>query len=111
MSDVVATARQQLLEAGEIAASDLDGLLGRLMSHRIDTGELFFQTQRTESWTLEDGRVRDGGFSVDRGVGVRVVHGTAPSVKLFRIGRASVILVPIRSNLYHPAVRKPQNRG
>ena len=75
MSDVVATARQQLLEAGEIAASDLDGLLGRLMSHRIDTGELFFQTQRTESWTLEDGRVRDGGFSVDRGVGVRAMSG------------------------------------
>ncbi len=53
----------------------LDRLMGRLSSNAIDLGELFFQHHRVESWSLEDGIVKDGSFSVDRGVGVRAVSG------------------------------------
>jgi TldD protein len=53
----------------------LDRLMGRLSSNAIDLGELFFQHHRVESWGLEDGIVKDGSFSVDRGVGVRAVSG------------------------------------
>jgi len=53
----------------------LDRLMGRLSSNAIDLGELFFQHHRVESWNLEDGIVKDGSFSVDRGVGVRAVSG------------------------------------
>ena len=68
-------ARTQLLVPAGIEQHDLDGLVGRLMGPDVDLGELFFQHQRHESWSLEDGIVKDGAFSVDKGVGVRAVAG------------------------------------
>ncbi len=75
MSDLLQTARAQLLEPAGLDDALLDGLMSRLSSHAIDLGELFFQHHRVESWGLEDGIVKDGSFSVDRGVGVRAVSG------------------------------------
>ena len=69
------TARNSLLEAGEISDAKLEDLMGRLMSHQVDRGELFFQSNRNESWALERGLVKDAGFSLSRGVGVRAVSG------------------------------------
>ncbi len=75
MTNPIDSARKALLDAGEIGDGDVDRLLGRLTSKQIDTGELFFQVSRNESWSLEDGRVKDGAYHVDRGVGVRAVSG------------------------------------
>ena len=69
------TARKALWDAGEIGETDVAGQLGRLVGKHIDTGELFFQLSRFESWALEDGTVKSGAFSVDRGVGVRAISG------------------------------------
>lgn len=47
-----------------------------LMSHRrIDYADLYFQLSQDESWVLEDGIIKEGGFHIDRGVGVRAVSG------------------------------------
>ena len=75
MTDLIDEARSQLLLPAGIEQRDLDSLLGRLMGPDVDLGELFFQHQRHESWSLEDGIVKDGAFSVDKGVGVRAVAG------------------------------------
>lgn len=75
MTDLIAGARKALWDAGDIAQGDVDRVLGRLTSPHVDIGELFFQVSRSESWSLEDGRVKDGAFSVDRGVGVRAISG------------------------------------
>ena len=74
-NDIVDTARQDLLDASEIASGDVDRLLGQLASADIDNGELFFQLSRHEAWSLEDGMVKNGAFGVDRGVGVRAISG------------------------------------
>jgi len=74
-NDTVDTARQDLLDASEIASGDVDRLLGQLASADIDNGELFFQLSRHEAWSLEDGMVKNGAFGVDRGVGVRAISG------------------------------------
>ncbi|MFK8039090.1 MAG: metalloprotease TldD, partial [Crocinitomicaceae bacterium] len=37
--------------------------------------DLYFQSSRLESWTLEDKKVKSGSHSIDRGVGVRVNNG------------------------------------
>jgi TldD protein len=73
--DLVESAKQHLWYPAELRDSDVDRLLGQLSSASIDIGELFFQSVRSESWALEDGIVKDGSFSVDRGVGVRAVSG------------------------------------
>ena len=41
----------------------------------VDYADLYFQVTRQESWSLEDGIVREGSFSVDQGVGVRANSG------------------------------------
>ena len=41
----------------------------------VDYADLYFQVARQESWSLEDGIVREGSFSVDQGVGVRANSG------------------------------------
>ena len=74
-ANAIEVARKSLWDAGEIAERDIDGLLGQLARRDIDTGELFFQLARHESWALEDGTVKDGAFGVDRGVGVRAISG------------------------------------
>ncbi|OOF59041.1 metalloprotease TldD [Rodentibacter myodis] len=47
-----------------------------VMSHRnIDYADLYFQLSQDENWVLEDGIIKEGGFHIDRGVGVRAVSG------------------------------------
>ncbi len=68
-------ARKELLESGEISDSDLERLLGSLMSRNIDIGELYFEHSRHESFGVEAGLVRNADFGVNRGVGVRAISG------------------------------------
>jgi TldD protein len=75
MSDVLEQARNALWVPAGIEQNDVERLMGKLAGRAIDVGELYFQHQRSESWALEDGIVKDGSFSVDRGVGVRAVSG------------------------------------
>jgi len=75
MSEVLNEARQQLWAPAGIDQSDVERLMGRLANRAVDVGELYFQHQRSESWGLEDGIVKEGTFSVDRGVGVRAISG------------------------------------
>jgi TldD protein len=75
LSELLDEVRTQLWAPAGIEQRDVDKLMGRLANRSVDLGELFFQHQRAESWSLEDGIVKDGSFSVDRGVGVRAISG------------------------------------
>lgn len=66
-------ARNALLSPAGIEIDQLDQVLGLLVSGQIDLGDLYFQNRQSESWSLEDGIVKSGNFSVDQGVGVRAV--------------------------------------
>lgn len=47
----------------------------RLMRPGVDYADLYFESTRHEAWVLEEGRVREGSRSSDRGVGVRATSG------------------------------------
>ncbi len=68
-------ARQQLLEGAQLNDADLQRVLVRLAGRDVDAADLYFQSSRQESWSLEDGKVRDAGHSVSQGLGVRAVSG------------------------------------
>ena len=53
----------------------LNRTLGSVLRGGVDYADLYFQVSRQESWTLEDGIIREGSFSLDQGVGVRAVSG------------------------------------
>jgi len=63
-----------LLPAG-LDANRLERTFGILLGPGIDFGDLYFQHSRRESWSVEDGIVKDGAHSIEQGVGVRAMSG------------------------------------
>ena len=71
----LADAERTLLQPFGLSTSHLQRALGEIMSHGADDADLYFQTTRSEGWSLEEGIVKTGSFSIDQGVGVRAVSG------------------------------------
>ncbi len=71
----LAIARQLLLEPFGLDESDLAKTLAEIKAHKVDEADLYFQYTRSEGWSLEEGIVKTGSFSIDQGVGVRAVSG------------------------------------
>jgi len=71
----LATAQALMLEPFGLSDATLARALALIGEHRIDDADLYFQTTRHEGWSLEEGIVKSGSFSIDQGVGVRAVAG------------------------------------
>ncbi len=71
----LAIAQAQLLEPYGLSEASLAKALATIGEHRIDDADLYFQSTRHEGWSLEEGIVKSGSFSIDQGVGVRAVAG------------------------------------
>src|SRR5258708_21581415 len=68
-------ARSTLLTPFGLDEAATRSVFGTILAHRADDADLYFQSNRSEGWTLEEGQVKSGSFSIDQGVGVRVVAG------------------------------------
>jgi TldD protein len=68
-------AKQILLAPYGLTTTSLDRVLGEIMGHSVNYADLYFQYQRTESWSLEEGTVKSGSFNIEQGVGVRAISG------------------------------------
>ena len=68
-------ATQLLLAPAALEFGQLSKVLGEIHVHHVDYADLYFQYSRIENWSLEEGIVKSGSFSIDRGVGVRAVSG------------------------------------
>ncbi|MFN8841109.1 MAG: metalloprotease TldD [Burkholderiales bacterium] len=68
-------ARGLLLDPYELDESRLAEALAEVFRHRVDYADLYFQYTRNEGWSLDEGIVKSGSFSIDQGVGVRAVSG------------------------------------
>ncbi len=66
-------ATELLLTPFGLTESDLSRTLALIAEHRVDDADLYFQYTRAEGWSLEEGIVKTGSFSIDQGVGVRAV--------------------------------------
>jgi len=73
--DRLATAKSLLLTPFGLDESHLWRALAEIKAHRVDEADLYFQYTRSEGWSLEEGIVKTGSFSIDQGVGVRAVSG------------------------------------
>jgi len=72
---LLATADACLLAPHELERGKLDAVYGALAARRLDYADLYFQYTRAESWSLEEGIVKSGSFSIEQGVGVRAISG------------------------------------
>jgi TldD protein len=73
--DSLEIARGRLLVPTGLDERHLDEALGRLLTGGVDAADIYFQYVRNESWSLEDGMVKEGSHSIDQGVGVRAMSG------------------------------------
>ena len=71
----LATARALLLTPFGLDEGHLARALAEIRQHRVDDADLYFQYTRSEGWSLEEGIVKTGSFSIDQGVGVRAISG------------------------------------
>ena len=74
-SDPLALARELILKPSGLDDGRLDRIFGEVLTHSVDFADLYFQLARQESWSLEDGIVKDGSASIEQGVGVRALAG------------------------------------
>ncbi|MGB3287700.1 MAG: DNA gyrase modulator, partial [Burkholderiaceae bacterium] len=73
--NALATAKSVLLDPWGLSESDMARALGEIFTHKVDYADLYFQYTRSESWSLEEGIVKTGSFSIEQGVGVRAISG------------------------------------
>ena len=71
----LATAKSLLLTPFGLDEGHLSRALAEIKAHQVDEADLYFQYTRSEGWSLEEGIVKTGSFSIDQGVGVRAVSG------------------------------------
>ncbi|MDH4235400.1 MAG: metalloprotease TldD, partial [Gallionella sp.] len=75
LDTLFATAQKSLLAPSSIDTRQIEQVFASMMAHKLDYADLYFQYSRAESWSLEEGIVKSGSFSIDQGVGVRAVSG------------------------------------
>ena len=73
--DALGLAKSVLLEPFGLDEPALVRAIGGIFTHQVDYADLYFQFTKNESWSLEEGIVKTGSFSIDKGVGVRAVSG------------------------------------
>ena len=69
------TAHDVLLNPHGLTEAHIRKALSTIRTAGVDDADLYFQYTRSQGWSLEEGIVKSGSFSIDQGVGVRAVHG------------------------------------
>ena len=75
MNQALAIAESRLLMPTGLSTSDIERTFSTLLASGADFGDLYFQHSRRESWSMEDGIVKDGAHAIEQGVGVRAISG------------------------------------
>lgn len=75
MSKAIDLAKHSILDPSGLDENQLSNVMDNILGHAVDAADLYFQLSRHESWTLEDGIVKDGNHSIEQGVGVRAMSG------------------------------------
>ncbi len=73
--DVLSQAKEILWHPYSLDDRKLQGLMSDLLGNQVDWGDFYFQQHRSEGWSLDEGVVKSGSFSINQGVGVRAVLG------------------------------------
>ena len=68
-------AQNILLSSSDLSEQQLQQILSGLLGSGVDYADIYFQALRSESWSLEDGIVKDASYDIERGVGVRAISG------------------------------------
>lgn len=86
-------AQATLLEPTGLSEQTLNEIMHKLTNvGGNDFADLYFQHSKHESWSLDEGKVKTGSFSIDQGVGLRSVCGEKTAFAYSEDLNASAIL-------------------
>ena len=71
MTTLLQTVSESILGPGGLVLDDLEPLVSELSVGDVDFADLFFERAEAETYSLEDGEVKDASYHRDAGVGVR----------------------------------------
>jgi TldD protein len=71
----VETVISRILAPAGLEERHINQALASINMRDVDNADLYFQVSRNESWSVEDGILKEGSFNLEQGVGVRVVCG------------------------------------
>ncbi len=66
---------QTHLAISNLSTQNIDLIFNKILSSKVDYADLYFQYTKNEFWSLEDGKVNNGSYSIDQGVGLRSIVG------------------------------------
>lgn len=66
-------AEATLLKPAALEAIQFSRAFDEIFTHGVDYADLYFQSIRSEAWSLEEGIVKSGSFNIEQGVGVRAI--------------------------------------
>ena len=69
------TVKEAILDTEHLVEKDIINIAESFHSKGIDVADLYFQISRRETWVMDEGKIKGGSFSLDKGVGVRAVSG------------------------------------
>ncbi len=72
---ILSKVTDSLLTPSQLDSNALNKVFDAMSQRQLDYADLYFQLSQDESWTLEDSIIKEGGFHIDRGVGVRAISG------------------------------------
>ena len=75
MPTLLQTVSESILGPGGLILDDLEPLVSELSVGEVDFADLFFERAEAETYSLEDGEVKDASYYQDAGVGVRTCAG------------------------------------
>ena len=75
MPTLLQTVSESILGSGGLILDDLEPLVSELSVGEVDFADLFFEKAEAETYSLEDGEVKDASYYQDAGVGVRTCAG------------------------------------
>ena len=73
--DPLEVGKLTLLDPYGLVPDDLSSALDSMQIRGVDFSDIYMQSNIAESWSLEEGIVKAGSFSIDQGFGVRAVCG------------------------------------
>ena len=71
----ISNVMSEVLAPAGLEERHLNDALGSINLRDVDAADLYFQVSRQESWSVEDGKLKEGSFNLGQGVGVRAVSG------------------------------------
>jgi len=79
-TNLIKSAYQELLLPAHLTEQHLLQVLHMALTRRVDYADLYLQKHEAESWFLEDSVVKEGSYVIDKGFGLRLIHGQSVSL-------------------------------